>query len=77
LKDFHLGVGTTIFLCTLIYAINHITFGLSVVIQKIMSGLIYTTLYYISGLAIIIPIIAHATQNLALLALSQKGERHG
>lgn len=77
LQDFHWGVGTTIFLCALIYAINHITFGLSVVMQKMMSGLIYSTLYYISGLAITIPIIAHAIQNLSLLAFSQKGERHG
>jgi len=77
LKDFQWGVGITIFLCAFIYAINHITFGLSVVVQKLASGLIYTVLYYISGLAIIIPIVAHATQNLALLALSRKGERYG
>lgn len=77
LNDFHLDVSVTIILCAIIYALNHITFGLQVVVQKVASGLIYTTLYYVSGLAILIPIIAHATQNLTLLALSRKGGGNG
>lgn len=76
LHDFHWNVWVTIILSAIIYALNHITFGYTVVVQKIASSLLYTTLYYVSGLAILVPIIAHATQNLILLAVSRIGGKH-
>jgi len=64
-------LGLVIALCTVIYALNHLTFGFQSVIPKIASGLIYVLLFYFAGLSLIIPILAHATQNLSLLALSR------
>ena len=61
-----------ILLCTVVYAINHLIFGIASVISKLPSGLLYVLLFYASGLSIGVVIVAHATQNLTLLALSRK-----
>ena len=58
-----------IVLCTVIYALNHIYFGLQALPQKIVSGLIYVCLYYYSGMAILVPILAHSVQNLTLVTV--------
>ena len=71
LQSFGLQIGLVIALCAAIYALNHITFGLGSVVAKLSSGLIYTLLFFVSGFSIVIPILAHATQNLALLTLSR------
>jgi membrane protease YdiL (CAAX protease family) len=42
------------------------------VISKLPSGLIYVLLFYVSGLSIAVVIIAHAAQNLTLLAWSRR-----
>lgn len=64
-------VWAAILLCAAAYALNHLSFGPAIAISKIPSGLLYVLLYYISGLSIIVVIIAHATQNLTLLARSR------
>jgi len=67
-----LTLWVVILLCTVVYAVNHLVFGLAGVISKLPSGLLYVLLFYLSGLSIGVVIVAHATQNLTLLALSRR-----
>ncbi|NOX62162.1 MAG: CPBP family intramembrane metalloprotease [Chloroflexi bacterium] len=69
LDSFAMPIWPVIGFVTLIYAINHITFGPQSVITKLFSGAIYSTAYYLSGFALIIPILGHMTQNLTLLLI--------
>ena len=57
--------------CTIAYGVNHVNFGLTSVVSKLASGLLYVLLFVFSGLSIGVVIVAHVTQNLALLALSR------
>jgi len=70
--DFAMAPWIVILLCTVAYAVNHISFGIASVIAKLPSGLLYVLLFYLSGLSIGVVIVAHATQNLTLLALSRR-----
>jgi membrane protease YdiL (CAAX protease family) len=70
--DFAMALWIVILLCTVAYAMNHLSFGIASVISKLPSGLLYVLLFYVSGLSIGVVIVAHATQNLTLLALSRK-----
>ncbi len=69
--DFAMALWIVILLCTVIYALNHLSFGVTSVISKLASGLLYVLLFYASGLSVGAVILAHATQNLTLLALSR------
>src|SRR3984957_8162715 len=69
--DFVMALWIVILLCTVAYAVNHLYFGAASVIAKLPSGLLYILLFYFSGLSIGVVIVAHATQNLTLLALSR------
>jgi len=69
--DLALASWIVILLCTVAYAMNHLSFGVPSVISKLPSGLLYVWLFYASGLSIAAVIVAHATQNLTLLALSR------
>lgn len=68
-----LGLLLTVLLCALIYSLNHLYFGVNTLVQKFVSGLVYTLLFYFSGSSIVMPIVAHSVQNLALLFLSRRG----
>lgn len=70
--DFAMALWIVVLLCTVAYAINHLSFGVSSVISKLPSGLLYVSLFYVSGFSVGVVVIAHATQNLALLALSRR-----
>ena len=70
--DFAMAPWIVIVLCTVVYAMNHLSFGIASVISKLPSGLLYILLFCVSGLSIGVVILAHATQNLTLLALSRK-----
>ena len=70
--DLGASVGKAVALCSVVYALNHLSFGVGSVIAKIPSGLVYVGLYCLSGRSIGVVIIAHATQNLTLLALSRR-----
>lgn len=70
--DLAIAVWLAILLCTLTYAINHLSFGAASAISKLPSGLLYAWLFYVSGLSVAVVIVAHATQNLTLLALSRR-----
>jgi membrane protease YdiL (CAAX protease family) len=69
--DFALTLWTVLLVCAATYALNHLAFGADSVISKLPSGLLYIALFYVSGLSIAVVIVAHATQNLTLLALSR------
>jgi membrane protease YdiL (CAAX protease family) len=69
--DLAIALWIVVLLCTVAYAMNHLYFGAASVISKLPSGLLYILLFYFSGLSIGVVIVAHATQNLTLLALSR------
>ena len=69
--DLALALWAVIPLCAVAYAANHLSFGLASAIAKLPSGLLYVLLFYVSGLSVLVVVIAHATQNLTLLAWSR------
>lgn len=70
--DLSVAAGPAIVICAVAYAVNHLQFGVMSAVAKIPSGVLYTALFYLSGSSIAVVIVAHATQNLVLLALSRK-----
>jgi hypothetical protein len=70
--DLALALGAVIGLCTVVYAANHLSFGGASALSKLPSGLLYVWLFYVSGLSVVVVIVAHATQNLTLLGLSRR-----
>jgi hypothetical protein len=69
--DFAITLWIVIVVCTVVFSLNHLSFGTASAISKLPSGFVYVMLFYLSGLSIGVVIVAHATQNLALLALSR------
>lgn len=52
------------------YSMNHVYFGRFAVLQKMSSGLIFSTIYVLSGNNILLSVICHITQNLWLYFFS-------
>jgi len=69
--NFNISQTTILLVCPIVFAINHISFGVFAIPQKIVSGLIFTLIYILAGYSILIPTIAHVTQNLLLLFASR------
>lgn len=61
-----IGIALGLGISTLFYALNHIYFSSFAVVQKIFSGLVFGLLFIISDFNILVPIIAHCTQNVVL-----------
>ncbi len=59
-------VGLAVAVSTVTYALNHGFFGRPAVLQKLASGLVLSVLFVLSGGLLVVPALAHATQNLAL-----------
>lgn len=57
----------TLLFTSFVYAANHINMGFNSTGTKFLTGMIYGSLYYISGSSIIVPIIVHYVQNITLL----------
>jgi len=53
------------------YALGHLFFGPRTVAQKVLSGLAFGSLFVLSG-SIVVPIIAHLTENALILGLSYR-----
>jgi hypothetical protein len=49
-----------------VYALNHLTFGLNSIPQKFATGLFLGSMYYLSGSSLLVTIITHYVQNVAL-----------
>lgn len=56
-----------VLLSAFFYAINHLYYGMETFIQKLVTGILFTLLFYLSGNHILIPMLAHIMQNLILL----------
>jgi CAAX amino terminal protease family. len=52
---------------SLLYGLNHIFMGFGTTSTKFFTGMIYGSVFYASGSAIIVPIIIHYVQNILLL----------
>ncbi len=59
----------TLLFTSFIYAANHIFMGFNSTGTKFLTGMIYGSLYYISGSSIIVPVIVHYIQNITLLRI--------
>jgi membrane protease YdiL (CAAX protease family) len=70
--DLGLALWQVITLCTMAYALNHLSFGVASVVSKLPSGLAYVLLYYVSGMSLGVVVVAHAAQNFTLLAFSRR-----
>lgn len=62
---------------TLIYAMNHAFFGRGAIFLKIASGLVIAALFALSGGQILVPVLAHITQNLVLFFHARRASRPG
>ncbi|WP_040210964.1 CPBP family intramembrane glutamic endopeptidase [Clostridium polynesiense] len=72
--NFNISEISLILVSSIVFAFNHINFGAFAAFQKLFSGLIFTCIYLLSGYSILVPAIAHASQNLSLLFASRAGE---
>ena len=76
LLSIKLNLWIVITVSAFIYGLNHLFFGIKTFPQKLISGFIYTCLFYFSGMSIIVPIIAHTVQNLSLALMSRSGGKN-
>ncbi|MEB7954576.1 CPBP family intramembrane glutamic endopeptidase [Enterococcus faecalis] len=74
LFEFGLPQVLVVSIAIIIFALNHVHWGLFVFIQKLFSGCIFVLLYVLFGRNIVIPVIAHLVQNFALLWLSRRAK---
>lgn len=63
----HINIIVVMLLSSIFYSLNHITLGKAVLIQKFISGIIFSMLFYFSGFCILIPILCHGLQNLIVV----------
>lgn len=62
-----LAVWGYILISSLAYGFNHLYYGLTTFLQKVVTGVVLALLFWYSGGAILIPIIAHTLQNTIIL----------
>ena len=72
LLDLSLPATFIICIAVIIFALNHIHWGLFTAVQKLFSGCIFVLLYVLSGYNLLLPVIAHLVQNFTLLMLSRR-----
>lgn len=68
-SSFVLPIFLVIIITAMVYALNHLYFGLFTIIQKFFAGLVYGLLFFISGGSLLIPLIAHGVQNLLISSI--------
>ncbi len=74
---FEYSVINTLLFTSFVYAANHLFMGFNSASTKFFTGMIYGSLYYISGLSIIVPIIVHYIQNITLLRFHWIVQKNG
>jgi membrane protease YdiL (CAAX protease family) len=57
---------------SVVYGLNHLYFGWLAVLQKTLTGVGLGLLFIYSGHSILVPIIAHAVQNLVVQLLPRR-----
>ncbi len=57
---------------SVVYGLNHLYFGWLTVWQKTLTGVGFGALFVLSGHSLVIPLIAHVTQNLVVLLVLQR-----
>lgn len=55
-----------------LYAINHLHEGLTVSLQKLASGFVFGLSFVLTGSLMLVPIIAHVTENIIIMIWSRK-----
>lgn len=60
-----------IVVCSIAYGFNHLHYGFSTFMQKTITGVLLSILFLISGRDLIIPIIAHTSQNIIILLMGR------
>lgn len=64
-----------VILNSLFYGINHLYFGIITFIQKMITGIVFSGLYILSGGQIIVPIITHVLQNIIVLLIGRGNKK--
>jgi uncharacterized protein len=69
------GVGTpaALVISSAAYGVNHLSFGISSVAAKTLTGLLYGAIYLAGDRSIALPIVAHVIQNSLILELARRG----
>lgn len=72
-----LGVDTPVALLvsSAAYGFNHLSFGVSAVAAKTLTGVLYGAIYLAGDRSIVLPIVAHVLQNVLVLEIARR--RHG
>lgn len=73
LDSFGIAVAPAVLACGAVYALNHSYFGRDVVMQKFLSGILYCTLFVLSGRDVLVVALAHIGQNVSVYLLSRRG----
>lgn len=71
----NLPVWVFVLISSLAYAVNHLRLGVSIVTQKLITGIMFATLYTLLGRNILSTMIAHVVQNVVILLIGQKGKK--
>lgn len=71
-QAFHFPPAAVILISALSFGLDHLFWGLGTVALKSLTGALYGCLYFFSGSAIIVPILAHILQNWLLLLLARR-----
>jgi hypothetical protein len=71
METFNLSFIGILLITSFFYASNHIFMGFNSMGTKFFTGMMYGSLYYFSGLSIIIPVTTHFIQNVILLRYPQ------
>jgi hypothetical protein len=72
--SFGLALPLALAVSALAYGLNHLAFGVTSVVAKTLTGLLYGGLYLLGGQSVWLPIVTHGLQNLALFGLAKDGE---
>lgn len=73
LSVFRFSYWSAIVLSAACFALNHLRFGFKTVIIKLLSGVVYASLFVFSDFSVVPSIVCHATQNIFTLALLHRG----
>lgn len=68
---FGLAVVLSVFISAVVYALNHIYYGINTVLQKLISGTVYSLLFVLSNGMLLAPVICHVTQNIIVVTMGE------